>query len=163
LAQAKQRQVDEMPINNIIRVKDGNTEPGAEPQPKKSSFGSQYDFQHYLQVIGTKRNTPEERKKVAEKQVKYLNSLTTEEIGFKYLTFYKVGEDLTEDPPIKPDGIFFDDDIVGMMITDYPGMSVPEMAQNHFCIDKYFSDHEHGRSALLDYHQRHSDDPTNGA
>jgi hypothetical protein len=151
----------EMPINNIIRVKEENTAEGEEPQPKKASFGSKYDFQHYLHVMGTKKNTPEHRRKLAEKQVKKLNELTTEENGFKYLTFYKVGDDLTADPPVKPDQVFFDDDIVRMMITDY-GMTVSAMAENDFCIDKYFTDHNRGKSVLLDYHRRNASDAVDG-
>jgi hypothetical protein len=95
-----------VPLNNIMIVKEENTPAGAEVQPKKQQEGSEWNWNHYV-VLLLKTNNAANRKELVQKMCDYFNNTVTEENGYRFPREFRVGEDRTSNPNPRPaDAVF---------------------------------------------------------
>jgi hypothetical protein len=75
----------QVPLNNIMMVKEDRTEPGDVPQPKKQQVGSEWNWNHYVTVLPPGSNTATGRLEVMGRMCANINSTITEDNGYRFI------------------------------------------------------------------------------
>jgi hypothetical protein len=143
----------QVPLNNIMMVKEDRTEPGDVPQPKKQQVGSEWNWNHYVTVLPPGSNTATGRLEVMGRMCANINSTITEDNGYRFIKEFRVAEDKTNDAHLRPvDAVFFETDVIGFLAADYRNETLIGLAAHDDIVAKYFENIEEGKAIMTRYH-----------
>jgi hypothetical protein len=123
---------------------------GAGKEPLKQSESSKYPWKQLIVPIAGHHNTPDGRKHVVSKILNHMN-INQNEQNYKYPQKIRLANDLTpKNGPIPPaDTRLLDQDVVNLMISCYPHVSLHELLQYEDIMCQFWSDSKHGLETTL--------------
>jgi hypothetical protein len=145
LLRAEPELVEKLGANSIVPRRGGS----GDIAMKQGKEGD-YDWLQFLAIIGEDEQTPEKRREVADKIIKWLNSRATAE-NYAYPHEVKFHEDRTPDA-LKPcDSVLLDRDVLSMMITAYPENNVDELIEYDEIMESFWTEPGHGTQFIRNY------------
>lgn len=111
----------ELQVNEVLFRRSPD---GEELMQKK---GSQHAWRQFLMIVGEDKNNTENRKKIADKIVAFLNKNAVVE-NYRWPKQTKFAGDLTASPMGAMDTLLLDKDVFKVMNIAYPDYSVAELA-----------------------------------
>ena len=134
-------------INAIIERKGAD---GKTPMLQGAANRLGYTWKQFMYIVGDESNTAENRKKLANKLINYLNKNMANEDMYQYTNKCKFAEDKTGDTLMPVSEALLDIDVVAVMASAYSDTPLNELAKFEEIMMTFWTDVAYGCSVIME-------------